>query len=322
MRKDGDSLRCGLWRFEERVFLEETKMKKKLIMWIAGFGLVSGIVGCSSIPTVFTDIDVPGAVSTHPRGINNASPAGSASIVGYYVDKAGNINAFRRDPQTNFATLIIDEAIEVKAFDINNSGTGEIVGAVRDVSGQRAFLLDGGVISYPGDPFIPSAHGINDGGLIVGSFSDMAGRHYGFTFPPGVGSPISVFNDLSTQTFGINNTRRMAGTLQEATGEFSAFYLSGPDVADAARIVIPGATRSDAYGINDADAPDNVRHVGTYTRNGIDRGFIFTEARGLETFNVPRAKHTRAFGINDAGEIVGEYVDSFDHIHGFLGTFR
>ncbi|MEO8991677.1 MAG: hypothetical protein ABI284_06675, partial [Nitrosospira sp.] len=284
--------------------------------------LVSGIVGCSSIPTVFTDIDVPGAVSTHPRGINNASPAGSASIVGYYVDKAGNINAFRRDPQTNFATLIIDEAIEVKAFDINNSGTGEIVGAVRDVSGQRAFLLDGGVISYPGDPFIPSAHGINDGGLIVGSFSDMAGRHYGFTFPPGVGSPISVFNDLSTQTFGINNTRRMVGTLQEATGEFSAFYLSGPDVADAARIVIPGATRSDAYGINDADAPDNVRHVGTFTRNGIDRGFIFTEARGLETFNVPRAKHTRAFGINDAGEIVGEYVDSYGHTHGFLGSFR
>jgi uncharacterized membrane protein len=312
----------GLQRFEELVFLEETKMKNKLIVWIAGFGLVSGIVGCSSTPTVFTDIDVPGAVSTHPRGINNASPAGSASIVGYYVDRAGNIKAFRRDAQTNFATLVIDEAIEVKAFDINNSGPGEIVGTVRDPSGQRAFLLDGGVISYPGEPFIPSAHGINDGGLIVGSFSDMAGRNYGFTIPPGPGAPINVFNDLSTQTFGINNTRRMVGTLQEATGESSAFYLSGPDIASAARIAIPGASRSDAYGINDADAPDKVKHVGTYTRNGIDRGFIFTEARGLETFNVPRAKHTSAFGINDAGEIVGEYVDSYDHTHGFLGTFR
>ncbi|WP_025042068.1 hypothetical protein [Nitrosospira briensis] len=297
-------------------------MKNKLIVWIAGFGLVSGIAGCSSIPTVFTDIDVPGAVSTHPRGINNASSAGSASIVGYYVDKAGNINGFQRDLQTSFVTLVVDGAIEVKAFDINNSGPGEIVGTVRDAFGQRAFLLDGGVISFPGNPPIPTAYGINDGGLIVGTFSDMAGRNYGFTFPPGPSGPISVFNDLSTQTFGINNTRRMVGTLQEATGEFNAFYLSGPDIASAERIVIPGATRSDAYGINDADAPDEVRHVGTYTKDGIDRGFIFTEARGVETFNVPRAKHTRAFGINDAGEIVGEYVDSFDHTHGFLGTFR
>jgi len=99
-------------------------------------------------------------------------------------------------------------------------------------------------------------------------------------------------------------------------------HVSGPDIASAERIVISGVTRSDAYGINDADAPDKVRYVGTYTKDGVDRGFIFTEARGVETFNVPRAKHTRAFGINDAGEIVGEYVDSFDHIHGFLGTFR
>jgi probable HAF family extracellular repeat protein len=297
-------------------------MKNKLIGWIMALGLVSGIVGCSSIPTVFTTIDVPGAVSTHPRGINNASPAGVASIVGYFVDNAGNTHGFRRDPGATFVPININGAIDVKAFDINNFGLGQVVGIVRDASGQRAFMLDGGIFKFPGNPPIPTAFGINDSGMIVGTFSDPAGKQHGFTFPPGPGGPINVFNNLPTQTFGINNIREMVGTLQEPTGEFRAFYLSGPDIAGARRISIPGATRSDAYGINNAENKAEIKRVGTYTKDGIDSGFVHTDARGVEIVNFPGAKHTRAFGINDAGEIVGEYVDSNGRTHGFLGTFK
>jgi uncharacterized membrane protein len=114
----------------------------------------------------------------------------------------------------------------------------------------------------------------------------------------------------------------MVGTLQEPGGEFRAFYLTGADIASAQRIDIPGASRSDAYGINDAADPAQVRHVGTYTMNGVDHGFVHTQARGVETFDFPGAQHTRAFGINDAGEIVGEYVDSAGRTHGFIGTFQ
>jgi PEP-CTERM motif len=35
---------------------------------------------------------------------------------------------------------------------------------------------------------------------------------------------------------------------------------------------------------------------------------------------VPGAVSTVALGINDSGQIVGEYYDSFDHAHGFLAT--
>jgi hypothetical protein len=49
---------------------------------------------------------------------------------------------------------------------------------------------------------------------------------------------------------------------------------------------------------------------------------MHTEARGVETFDFPGAQHTRAFGINDVGEIVGEYVDSNGRTHGFIGTFQ
>ena len=298
-------------------------MRHALIRSLTVLALISATAGCALVPPKFitVDIDVPGAVSTHLRGINNASQAGSASIVGYYVDSAGAIRAFKRDPKMTFVPITIPGALEAKAFDINNVGVGNVVGTVRDGSGQRAFLWDGTTVSFPGNPSIPNALGINDDGIIVGFFSDQAGKQHGFTLPPGLGGPINVFNNLSTQTFGINNTRRMVGTLQEPTGEFRAFYLSGPDIASAQRIVIEGVSRSDAFGINNASDPAKVRHVGTYTIGGVDHGFVHTHSDGVKTFDFPGATHTRAFGINDVGEIVGEYVDSSGRTHGFLATY-
>src|SRR6266851_2664801 len=254
-------------------------MKNALIRSLALLLLAGACAACSLVPTRLTSIDAPGAVSTHPRGINNAGQSGVASVVGYYVDAQGTVRAFKRDPGTTFVPINVSDAIEVKAFDINNVGLGSVVGTVRDGSGQRAFLWDGSTVSFPGNPPVPNA-------------------------------------------FNINNTRRMVGTLQEPGGEFRAFYLTGADIASAQRIDIPGASRSDAYGINDAADPAQVRHVGTYTMNGVDHGFVHTQARGVETFDFPGAQHTRAFGINDAGEIVGEYVDSAGRTHGFIGTFQ
>src|SRR5262249_29475774 len=153
-------------------------------------------------------IDVPGAVSTHPRGINNPGQAGVASVVGFYVDRSGTVLAFKRDPGTTFVPINIAGAIETKAFAINNVGLGNVVGTVVDAAGQHAFLWDGGTVSVPGNPPIPNAFGINDVGginnvgMIVGFFSDQTGKQHGFPFPPGLGGPINVFNNLSTQTFG------------------------------------------------------------------------------------------------------------------------
>lgn len=307
--------------FETSVVTEE-QMKNVLIRSLTILVLVGALAGCALVPPVFTSFDAPGAVSTHPRGINDAGPSGSASIVGYYVDSNGTTRAFKRDPGKTFVPINIAGAVDVKAFDINNVGLGDVVGTVRDASGQRSFLWNGSTVSFPGNPPVPNASGLNDNGMIVGFFSDSAGKQHGFTLPPGLGGPINVFNNFPTQTFGINSTRRMVGTLQEPSGEFHAFYLSGPDIASATRINIQGASRSDAYGINDATEPSQVRHVGTYTIGGVDHGFVHTEGRGVATFDFPGAQHTRAFGINNVGEIVGEYVDSSGRIHGFIATYQ
>ncbi len=294
-------------------------MELRFVRSVSVVALFGSIAGCSFVPTNFTSLDFPGAVSTHARGIGNVGTAGVAPIVGYYVDSAGKTHAFKRGPGMAFVSINIDGATEAKAFDINN--VGRVVGTAIDASGQHAFTWDGSTVTVPGNPPVPTGFGINDSGMIVGSFSDSAGKQHGFTLPPGLGGPINVFNNLWTQIFGINSTRRMVGTLQEPSGEFHAFYLSGPDIASAQRIEIPGATRSDAYGINDASEPSQVRHVGTYTIGGVDHGFVHSQDHGVSTFDFPGAKHTRAFAVNDAGEIVGEYVDSAGNTHGFIATF-
>jgi probable HAF family extracellular repeat protein len=38
------------------------------------------------------------------------------------------------------------------------------------------------------------------------------------------------------------------------------------------------------------------------------------------TFDVPGASSTQAFGINDAGQIVGDYMDTGGNEHAFLAT--
>jgi probable HAF family extracellular repeat protein len=294
-------------------------MKIRLIRAACAVALCISLAACPFVPTNFTSFDAPQAVSTHVRGINNAGKTGVASVVGYYVDSAGKAHAFRRDSAATFVPINIPGETDAKAFDINNAG--RVVGTVGDASGQHAFLVDGTTVTVPGNPPVPTGLGLNDTGLIIGTFSDSAGKQHGFTLLPGLAGPINVFNNLPTQTFGINNTRRMVGTLQEPSGEFHAFYLSGPDIASAQRIDIAGATRSDAFGINDAEEPAQIRHVGTVTIGGVDHGFVHSQEHGVSTFDFPGAKHTRAFGVNDLGEIVGEYVDTAGKTHGFIATF-
>jgi probable HAF family extracellular repeat protein len=69
----------------------------------------------------FTQIDVPGAISTEARGINNSS-----QIVGVFVDASGLSHGFLRDGDT-FTRIDVPDATSTEANGINNSS--QIVGA-------------------------------------------------------------------------------------------------------------------------------------------------------------------------------------------------
>src|SRR5688572_15011385 len=77
--------------------------------------------------------------------------------------------------------------------------------------------------------------------------------------------------------------------------------LEGREVPSVAftPIDVPGATLTDANGINDAG-----QVVGSYTAGGITHGFLLSG--GIFTpIDVPDATATTAWDINDSGHITG-----------------
>jgi hypothetical protein len=78
----------------------------------------------------------------------------------------------------------------------------------------------------------------------------------------------------------------------------------------------PGAINTAALGINGA-----AQIVGEYFVPGVVHGFYRDVDGSYTALDVPGANQTTlASGINDAGLIVGYYVDSNRNEHGFLAT--
>ena len=218
---------------------------------------------------------------------------------------------------------------------------GQVVGAWEDPTTRRGsgFLLSEGVytsIDIPG-AVGTSAYDINDAGDIVGAYSVPAGPGqsfgdtHGFLLTAGGElTTITAPGQRVTQAFGINNQRQIVGSYTEVVGDqvlaVHGFLLENgvftpidfPVPTPRAHILVTFVTK-----INDVGDI-----VGGY--NGDDifetrHGFILHDGI-YSTFDVPRSEFTDLFGINNAGYIVGEYLQSGE-VAGFLfspkrGFFR
>ena len=78
-------------------------------------------------------------------------------------------------------------------------------------------------------------------------------------------------------------------------------------------LVVPGASFTDAFGINNAG-----QVVGLFNDISGTHGFINTGGT-FTTLDVPGASFTRAAGINNAGQVVGDFADS-SGLHGVINT--
>jgi uncharacterized membrane protein len=85
------------------------------------------------------------------------------------------------------------------------------------------------------------------------------------------------------------------------------------DAEEWIRATRPGATETQAAGINAADEV-----VGLYLdASSVEHGFILNG--GVYTqLDPPQSTSTIAFGVNDAGTISGSYTDASNNNHGFL----
>jgi len=205
----------------------------------------------------------------------------------------------------------------------------------------------------PGVTGETNVFGINDAGLIVGYFSDAAGRHGFIRSVDGSYNVFDVPGASDTRPLGINDAGQVAGFsdvggfIRDVDGSFTTFNIPGPpgsttfpyDINDVGQVVGKFSDTSEGHGfLREPDGNttilagferarginDTGQITGNFvTENGANG--LLREADGTSiTINVPGALQTAAWGINDAGQIVGQFVDGTGN-HGFIrntdGTF-
>ncbi len=284
-------------------------MKTSPVLHLAVFGIA--VLGCSSralAETIYsvTSVDVPGASSTYPFGLNNRG-----DIVGSFNDATGSHAFFETGGKFTTINPPGSGTSAVNAYGVNDSGQIVLSVAVRpSLFGSHSFLYDHGIFSpidAPGPTLGTQVTGINNSGQIIGYFADSARVEHAYvetggTFtliePPGTNNTI--------RPSGISNDGRIVGSFDDNNHGF--LY----DAGIFTTLDVPGTRDGFPQGINTA---------GGILVDADLHSFVYSGGN-LTPINVPGALGGEAssMGINDIGQVVGYYTDTAGHQHGFLAT--
>jgi hypothetical protein len=290
--------------------------------------LILGLSIAANAGTVysFTSFDGPGnnGGGTTVNGIDN-----NGELVGFSSDNATVPTLFTnfiRNANGTFTTLGIGGDPLAMANGINTSPT-----AVGMDSNGTAFRLTGGtpttLPSVNGATVSETAFGINDGGLIVGQYTDGAtGTTPGFLYN---GAAFTILNPVVnadvTNAQGVNNNGMVTGFYStDGVHQHGFFYNSVtsqftlPADPNIANLVL-----TQFLGINDQGLT-----VGYYQLpDGSQHGFLFdTTTQTYSFLDDPNAalsgvSITQITGVNNAGEVTGFYVDAATGLQrGFFAT--
>jgi probable HAF family extracellular repeat protein len=188
----------------------------------------------------------------------------------------------------------------------DTSGNGH--GFYRAASGRLTF------ITYPGS-IATTCGGINDSGVIVGTYEDSSSQWHGFLYKAGKYTEQSLLF-----INGINNVGTLVGAYLgpgAANGVAYGSLATPTTFASYESVQVPGAKSIATYAINDSAAM-----VGVYTNSsGTIHGLLY-ENKKVTIIDDPNAEAatTTAYGINTAGEIVGSYTNGSDGL-GRLSLF-
>lgn len=121
----------------------------------------------------------------------------------------------------------------------------------------------------------------------------------------------------STTPFGINQNGDIAGYFVDATGATRGFirYRNG---AFSAPIIAPDDSGRNTLGIGINDAQTVVGYYTTPADNSFHGYFL--DGNGFNLYDVPGSIATDVLGINNAGDVVGNFVDSSGNSRGFLSV--
>lgn len=243
---------------------------------------------------------------------------------------------FPNDPAKFAAFSTVDLAgLQAATFSsavaINDSGL--IVGTSNDIQGDVHAVI----WTVTGTTVTPAAHlegpahtagieefsaafGVNNAGDAVGEGNNAAGGRdaifwLGAAGTPSAASPVvmpAISGAVFSAAYDINNSKRAVGESQSAGATMAVTWLVSADgvPGQPTPLSMPdGATASSAYFID-----DNNRIVGEYTTSGgMVHGILWTmntdgtfAMLDLPPIGGEATSESVAYGINDAGQIVGE----------------
>jgi hypothetical protein len=153
-------------------------------------------------------------------------------------------------------------------------------------------------------------NGISNSGNSVGFTIDNNNNFTNFVANPLKSRSATILNingSTKANAFGINS----AGTVVGTDGNGNAFYL----LHGKLHTFIPnGGMSAMAFGINDQGTI-----VGQYVTSTATPGFIRLEGNSFITINAPSGPNAvNAQSINNHGLVVGFYVGTDTHFHGFM----
>jgi probable HAF family extracellular repeat protein len=305
---------------------------------VPGWGLVGGVTdGCASgdllevgDPVDGADLNyVAGGLTWHPQDIvflpwfEYAST--STSVNGWYT--FNNATPSPNQPCSGpgddaYTTLDFPHAYRTRAFGVNNLTT--VVGYYtnRDANFNLTFhgfiYQNGGFTSLDVPGAIATfARAINDGGQIVGDFSDSSNNTHGFLYSRGAFQVLDVPGSVSTVALGISFNGEIVGDWTENNGKIHSVEWSGGTYNS----FIPSfAFESGIFGISGSGQ----KIVGGYDTGDVLLTYAYQGSKGsLAPFTLPLAvagsdSQTFANGVNDQGDMVGYFNE---HGGDFCGEF-
>lgn len=298
-------------------------MRKRSILSV-GFLLGGWASLASAASFTFTTLHDPLAVAgTIPLGINN-----EGQVVGTYVDSSGNTQSFLYSGGIYYN-------LNTPAGPINDSGQILLSNNVLDSGGTLTPIPPDPLSSCYNGSCATQAYGFNDSDQIVGYFetADILGTDmpnyqdylYGFVDTNGsfttIPTPYGGYS--TTYALGINNLGMIVGYYRQGgidfPGPFQGFLDSGGTITTVDDpLACSGCSAfggTQARAINDAG-----QIIGWYSSPGGVSGFLYVNGTYSDIIDPSAPQYTEPIGINDAGDVIGNFFDTSGVDQGFIAT--